>query len=153
MIRQFKFEDEIHQNLGCVPMAVRRKLDRVGIKISLAQWQALGYGERLALCHMPVETDDECTAVRIFTSEAVRARSGSDIKPLSEASRAGAEPPSSPPPRLVEHARGEGFTLTQPLWDRLDGDERYALIKLGDAEKPSHNLAAALAEFAKAEIP
>jgi hypothetical protein len=147
MIRHFSFEDEIHHNLGCVPMAVRRKLDRVGIKISLLQWQALGLGERLALCHLPVETSDECEAVRVFTREAVEARTGSGVKSLPEVSRAGAEPPAQPPARLVEHARAEGFTLNQPLWDRLDGDERYALIKLGDTETPSHNLPAALSEL------
>jgi hypothetical protein len=149
MIRQFNFEDEIHQNLGCVPMAVRRKLDRAGIKISLVQWQALGYGERLALCHLPVASGEECEALRIFTDEAVTAQCGSGAKPLPEASRASAEPPDHPPARLVEHARAEGFTLNQPAWDRMDGDERYALIKLGDIEKPSHNLPAALAEFVR----
>jgi len=149
MIRHFSFEDEIHQNLGCVPMAVRRKLDRVGIKISLAQWQALRLGERLALCHLPVESSDECEAVRVFASEAVEARSGSGVKPLPESSRLNADPPAHPPARLVEHARIEGFTLNQPLWDRLDSDERYALIKLGDTETPSHNLPAALAEFVR----
>ena len=41
MIRHFEFEDEIHQSLGCVPMAVRRKLDRVGMKIGFVQWKAL----------------------------------------------------------------------------------------------------------------
>ena len=35
MIREFKFEDEMHSTLACVPMAVRRKLDRVGVKIGL----------------------------------------------------------------------------------------------------------------------
>jgi hypothetical protein len=149
MIRRFNFEDEIHQDLGCVPMAMRRKLDRVGIKISLAQWQALGLGERLALCHLPVESTDECDAVRIFASEAVEARSGSCVKPLPEASRASAEPPPHPPARLIEHARVEGFTLNQPAWDQLDSDQRYALIKLGDTATPSHNLPAALAEFVR----
>ncbi|HTT76007.1 MAG TPA: nitrate reductase associated protein [Candidatus Binataceae bacterium] len=147
MMRRFGFEDEVHQNLGCVPMAVRRKLDRAGIKISLLQWQALGLGERLVLCHLPVESEEECEAVRIFTMEAVKAKSGESVKPLSEASRAAAEPPEHPPARLVEHARAQGITLNQPAWDKLDADERYALIKLGDTPTPSHNLAAALAEF------
>jgi len=149
MMRQFAFEDEIHQSLGCVPMAVRRKLDRVGIKISLEQWQALGLGERLALCHLPVEGEDEREAVRIFTDEAVKAKSGKGVKPLPEASRAASEPPNHPPAILVEHARVLGITLNQPVWDKLDADERYALIKLGDLAKPSHNLAAALAEFVR----
>jgi hypothetical protein len=32
-------------------MAVRRKLDRLGIKIGLEQWELLGRGERLMICH------------------------------------------------------------------------------------------------------
>ena len=130
-------------------MAVRRKLDRAGIKISLEQWQALGLGERLALCHLPVESEEECEAMRVFTEEAVRAKSGVGVKPLPEASRAAAEPPRHPPARLVEHARALGITLNQPAWDKLDADERYALIKLGDIAAPSHNLGAALAEFVR----
>lgn len=149
MMRRFGFEDEIHQNLGCVPMAVRRKLDRAGIKIGLVQWQALSLGERLALCHLPVASEEECEAVRIFTDEAVKAKSGGGVKPLPAESRAAAEPPANPPARLVEHARAQGFTLNQPVWDRLDADERYALIKLGDIPTPSHNLPAALAEFVR----
>jgi len=49
MIRKFKFEDEMHESLQCVPMAVRRKLDRVGLKVGLEQWKALDRGERLAI--------------------------------------------------------------------------------------------------------
>src|SRR5271168_1774757 len=97
MIRRFSFEDEIHQNLGCVPLAVRRKLDRAGIKISLVQWQALSLGERLALCHLPVASEEEREALRIFTGETVRARSGSTPKPLPEAIQRAAEPPNHPP--------------------------------------------------------
>jgi hypothetical protein len=149
MMRRFGFEDEVHQNLGCVPMSVRRKLDRAGIKISLEQWQALGLGERLALCYLPVSSADECEALRTFTDEAAKAKSGGGVKPLPEASRAAAEPPPSPPARLVEHARAEGVTLNQPAWDKLDADERYALIKLGDTATPSHNLPAALAELVR----
>src|SRR5271154_537700 len=118
MMRRFAFEDEVHQSRGCVPMAVRRKLDRAGIKITLEQWQALGLGERLALCHLPVEREEERDAVRVFTDEVVKAKSGAGPKPLPEASRAAAEPPQSPPATLVEHARMLGVTLNQPAWDK-----------------------------------
>jgi len=49
MIREFQFEDEMHTTLACVPMAVRRKLDRIGVKVGLEQWKALGRGERVAI--------------------------------------------------------------------------------------------------------
>jgi len=37
MILKFKFEDEIYESLNCLPMAVRRKLDALGVRLSLAQ--------------------------------------------------------------------------------------------------------------------
>ena len=148
MIRKFKFEDEMHESLQCVPMAVRRKLDRVGLKIGLAQWKELDRGERLAICHLPVDSSEECDALGVFIREAMTRRFGVEPKSLTDAQRASAEPPAAPPDRVVSHARAAGFDLSDAAWSRLDGDERFALLKMGDAEKPSHNLGAALKEFA-----
>ena len=152
MIRKFKFEDEMHESLQCVPMAVRRKLDRVGLKIGLEQWKSLDRGERLAICHLPVASAEECDSLGVFIREAMKRRFGVEPKPLSEAQRASAEPPASPPARVVSHARANGFDLNTSAWSRLDSDERFALMKMGDAETPSHNLAAALTEFAVPSI-
>jgi hypothetical protein len=147
MIRKFKFEDEVHHSLACVPMAVRRKLDRVGVKVSLEQWQALAQHERLAICHLPTDSEEERIAVQTFLEEAVRARAGTPTKALSEAVKLSAEPPATPPERLVENAKAAGVTLNQPVWNRLDGDERYALIKLGGGIEQSHNFVTALHEL------
>ncbi len=147
MIRRFKFEDEVHQSLSCVPMAVRRKLDRIGLKIGLAQWQQLGLGERLAVCHLPVDSIEEQEVARIFMREAVHTRSGGVVTELPEEVRRSASPPASPPAILTANARAAGISLGQPEWERLDDDERYALIKLGGSATPSHNLTAALLEF------
>ena len=147
MIRKFKFEDEMHESLQCVPMAVRRKLDRVGLKIGLEQWKSLDRGERLAICHLPVDSAEENDALGVFIREAMKRRFGVEPKTLTDAQRASAEPPASPPNRVVMHARAQGFDLSAAAWSSLDSDERFALMKMGDAETPSHNLAAALKEF------
>ena len=76
MIRRFNFEDEVHHSLACVPMAVRRKLDRVGVKVSLEQWQTLAQHERLAICHLPTDSDEERETVRTYLEETVKARAG-----------------------------------------------------------------------------
>jgi hypothetical protein len=147
MIREFKFEDEMHTTLACVPMAVRRKLDRVGVKIGLEQWKALARGERLAICHLPVERYEEREALRLFINQAVRLVCGEEPRSLAETQRAVADPPMRLPAQLAERARAAGVMLDQAAWERLDADERYALIKLGGSAEVSHNLAAALAEF------
>jgi hypothetical protein len=147
MLRKFRFEGEIYNSLNCLPMAVRRKMDRAGIKMSLLQWQQLTRPERLAICHLPADTDEETEAMRSFVNEAVIARSGSAPGELSAEKRNVAEPPVVPPARLVERARGFGFDLAQADWDGLDDDARYALVKLGDGAEPGLNLEAALTEL------
>ncbi|MBV8361699.1 MAG: hypothetical protein JO189_27745, partial [Deltaproteobacteria bacterium] len=66
MMRQFDFEAEIYESLSCLPMAARRKLDRLGLKISLEQWQRLSRAERLMICHAPASMPDECEVLKSF---------------------------------------------------------------------------------------
>ncbi len=144
MFRRFDFEEDIYCTLDCVPMTVRRKLDRIGLKVHLAQWQALGQGERLAVCHLPADQPDECDALRTFIVEAVRRVSGAEPQRLAPDQRTAAEPPQALPPALVAEAARAGAVLTQEMWDRLDGDERYMLTRL---EKRGGKLAIALREL------
>jgi|SRR5579862_3944903 len=148
MIRKFKFEDEIYDSLSCLPMAARRKLDQLGLKIGFDQWQQLARGERLMICHAPITTEDEIDALRLFVNEVMLAKCGTAPKPLPPEKLQGVNPPKAVPPRLVESAHKSGVTLTQDAWAALDDDERYALIKLG-VEKESHKLKRALDEFVK----
>jgi hypothetical protein len=147
MIRKFKFEADIYESLNCLPMTARRKLDAVGIKLHLAQWEQLGRGERLMICHAPADSEEERNALRFFIDEAAMARTGSPAKILPDDARRSAYPPDHPPQLLARHARGFGIELDDKAWAQLDDDQRYALIKLGDAQRPSHNLAPALEEF------
>jgi hypothetical protein len=147
MMRKFQFEKEVYESLSCLPMVARRKLDELGIKIGLEQWQQLGRGERLMICHAPTASDEEAEALRLFIDETL-AKFGSKPKSLPEEKRQGLKPPASVPPRLVESAQKSGVALTQSAWAALDDDQRYALIKLG-VEKQSHKLKAALDEFVK----
>jgi hypothetical protein len=147
MMRQFDFEAEIYKSLTCLPMAARRKLDRLGLKLSLEQWQRLSRGERLMICHAPTSLPDECEALRLFVHEATVERSGLPPRPLSDEVRADAEPPAEPPPTLVANASAVGIAVSAQDWGRLDDDERYALIKLSGTTRPSHNFRAALREL------
>ncbi len=146
MFRRFDFEEDIYCTLDCVPMTMRRKLDRIGLKVGLAQWQALGQGERLAMCHLPAQEPEECDALRSFVIEAVKRVSGAEPKELPPDQRSTAEPPREVPPSLVADARSAGVALTQQMWDRLDGDQRYVLTKLVGPAK-SDKLAIALREL------
>jgi hypothetical protein len=144
MFRRFHFEEDIYCSLDCVPMTVRRKLDRIGLKVHLAQWQALGQGERLAVCHLPADSPEECDAMRTFIVEMVKRTCGVKPGELKPEQSSAAEPPKAVPPKLAADAATAGASLTQAMWDQLDGDERYMLTKL---EKRGDKLAIALREL------
>ena len=147
MIRKFEFEADIYESLNCLPMAARRKLDALGIKVHLTQWEQFGRGERLMICYAPADTEEERSALRTFIEEVAIARTGSPAQALPEEMRQSACPLAHPPLRLLQNARAFGVELDAEAWAGLDDDQRYALIKLGDAKKPSHNLKPALREF------
>ena len=46
-------------DLGWIPRPVRAKLDQVGIKLHLKEWQAFPLEDRHALCALPCQTSVE----------------------------------------------------------------------------------------------
>ena len=46
-------------DLGWIPRPVRAKLDQVGIKLHLKEWQAFPLEDRQALCALPCQTSVE----------------------------------------------------------------------------------------------
>ena len=125
MMRKFKFEAEVYESLTASRWR-RTKLDALGIKLHLAQWEQLGRGERLMVCHAPVDSEEERSALRTFIEEAVLSRTGSPAKILPDDARQSANPPSHPPPALTRHARACGVELDNRAWAALDHDQRYA---------------------------
>ena len=120
MIRRFKFEYEIYESLNCLPMAARRKLDALGVKLSLSQWEQLGRGERLMICHVPSAPDEERDALRTFIEEATIARTGLAPKTLPDEARRSADPPANLPELLARNARAAGITLDDRAWSAMD---------------------------------
>jgi hypothetical protein len=98
---------------------------------------------------MPANTFDEYDALREVIVETVKSRSGSEPKELAEEVRRAANPPPFPPSLLVSRSKAAGFALSEQVWQSLDEDERYALMKLGNQKAVSHNLQLALAELIK----
>jgi hypothetical protein len=147
MYKPFAFEGEVHQSLSCVPLTVRRKLDVAGLKISLDGWQTLTREERLALCHLPVDSDDELAVYR----EVMRgfcARHAVSLTPLTEVRDHGrAWNADDIPAPVIARLRALGGELPAAAWRALDEDSRYALLKLADPKQAAAKFQAVLAEL------
>jgi len=147
MYRRFAFEGEVHQSLSCVPLTVRRKLDLAGFKIPLAGWQALGREERLALCHLPVESEDELAVYR----EVMRGfcdRQGVALAPIADPQlQTRAWNAQEVPPPVAARLTEVGQALAPAHWRALDEESRYALLKLADPKQNVAKFTAALDEL------
>ena len=52
----FDFEKDFADSLRCIPMAVRYKLDSVGVKLKLTYWNQFSQAERQVLLAWPWES-------------------------------------------------------------------------------------------------
>jgi hypothetical protein len=147
MYKPFAFEGEVHQSLSCVPLTVRRKLDVAGLKISLAGWQVLSREERLALCHLPIDSEGE-VAVYQEVMRGFCARHGVELKPLTDVQEHGRTwNADDVPAPVLDRLREVGGTLPVAAWRALDEESRYALLKLADPKQAVAKFRAALGEL------
>lgn len=68
--------------LELMPRAVRDKLDRVGIKLHLAEWQLFSHDERVRLRDLPCSSPTQVDTYRAAVDMLVRLRCGKAPDPL-----------------------------------------------------------------------
>ena len=71
----FQFEQDFAGSLRCIPMAVRFKLDRCGVKLSLRQWSRFVPEERDRMLRLACERREEIEAYRRELEELIQLRS------------------------------------------------------------------------------
>ncbi|HUA34320.1 MAG TPA: nitrate reductase associated protein [Candidatus Binataceae bacterium] len=143
----YEFERQLNADLSCPPLAARQKLDALRIKVSRNQWLSLEMHERRAINDMPADSAAEREHFAEFVRSAVKARSGEPPSELSKEQQVAAVPTEDLPAILINRARELGFQLDASAWQRLDYDQRYALLKFGSDERRRRKFAAALKEF------
>ena len=147
MEKHYEFERQLNADLSCPPLAARQKLDALGIKVSRNQWLSLEMHERRAINDMPADSAVEREHFADFVRTTVKARSGEPPAELSKEQQILAVPTEELPTILTDRARELGFQLDSSAWQRLDYDQRYALLKFGSDDRRRRKFAAALKEF------
>lgn len=136
----FNFEIPDFGNLDLMPVSIRHRLDRCGLKLSLAAWQSFSLKERESL----------------LRSESMPGGTAWKTQLLSNVKRRGAEVPPSitpwidPPqiPGFVRAACAEYVgTMNEEAWQELSELKRYVLCKLSNSKWRDRLLPEALKEF------
>jgi hypothetical protein len=146
--RLFAFEEDFVASLRCIPMAVRLKLDRCGIKLSLRQWSRFTVEDRRELLGTPCALRAELEAYRDKLARLVALRTHEAIKPLPEPPAALWEVVGATPNVVLDYAHSLGVTPPSPRqWDELSELQRFALIKLTRDNHDNVNFLPAMREF------
>jgi hypothetical protein len=145
----FGFEIDFAGTLHCIPMSVRMKLDQVGIKLSLKQWNRLPEAQRQQLIDRSCEDGAQTAAYREFLVSVIEAHTHSPVEHTGLDESAPWADAGAVPGRVVEWARGVSVTppsVTQ--WAALTPLQRFALFKLTRPGHSNENFIPAMREFA-----
>jgi hypothetical protein len=144
----FDFELDFAGALYCIPMSVRLKLDNVGVKVSLKQWNKLTRDERAELLARPCDTGPARQAYKGFLTSAIEARTGTRPQELPIDAQPQWDDAAQVPGQVSHYFVEKGLAaMTQAQWAELTPLQRFALIKLTRPGHSNNNFMPALKEF------
>lgn len=144
----FQFETDFAGALYCIPMAVRRKLDLCGVKVSLKQWNRFTLEQREHLVARECDTPEELGAYQREVVRLLDARAGDTPELLDPDVGAEWKDTSVIPQRLLDYCEERDVpapSLAQ--WAALTELQRFALFKLTRPGHTNENFLPAMREF------
>lgn len=147
-IESFLFEsDFVKDNIRCIPMVVRLKLDLAGIKLSLASWCRISADERLALATLDCNTPGEKRYYRQLLTAIVFRTTGEAPVEIPVETTPPWERCDVVPSILQEHASLYDWFIDNLTWAGLSRLQRFALLKLCRPGHENKNFPLAMKEF------
>jgi hypothetical protein len=144
----FDFEEDfVEDNVRCIPMIVRFKLDTVGIKLRLAEWSRFSVQERAFLAIIPADNTEEIAAYHLFLNRLVEKHTGQKPTALAVDPAPAWAIPDMIPEILQIKACELGHRISLEEWKRLSHLQRFALLKLCRPGHENRNFPKAMGEF------
>lgn len=144
----FKFEEDfVEDDVRCIPMIVRFKLDTCGIKLKLAEWSKMDVEDRNELAEKWCQSSEEIMAYRTFVQYLVRVRCHQEATPLAIDQDPTWAQLYEVPQLLQDKIAEFNTSISLRQWKALKPLQRFALIKLSAGGHEHKNLYEALCEF------
>jgi hypothetical protein len=147
-VEYFNFEEDfVENNIRCIPMIVRFKMDKAGIKLKLEEWSKFNVRERIELATKPCRDESEANLYHIHLAWLIKRYTGDDATILSVDHFPGWTGGNDIPVVLQEKASEFGWSVSSKQWNGLTDLQRYSLLKLCRAGHESKNFPKAMKEF------
>jgi len=128
MFYRYDYEAEYYVNLSRLPLDLRRKLDHIGVKLSLRSWLAFSIEERIVLCHLSCDSLEESGVFTAYLEFLCRRHNAAPIETTEPLADSLWEPSAVPSP-VAEKSAVLGYAITLDQWRVWQAHERYALYK------------------------
>jgi hypothetical protein len=144
----FQFEEDfVENNVRCIPMSVRFKLDACGIKLKLAEWSRLNVTERENLANFSCEAPDEIAQYRQYLKQLVFTHTGNHATDLPVMQNPTWGLLDEIPYPLQEKLNEFKWSVSLQQWKSLSDLQRFALLKLSYPGHENKNFPKAMMEF------
>ena len=149
----FAFESDFAGSLRCIPMAVRLKLDLVGIKLTLRQWSQLQREQRAELLETEFSGVADREAYRRLV-EAMLVAVGGEVERIDAVDGSAWSETADVPAVVTCQSADKNVTAPTPgQWRHLTDVQRFALIKLTRPGHENENFVPAMQEFGLLQSP
>ncbi len=146
-IEYFDFEEDfVEEGIRCIPMIVRFKLDKAGIKLKLAEWAKFSNDEKSVLALLACSSEGEITNYHNTVVSLIERYTGKGATALP----IDKDPDWNSflvPPELNQRAMELDQAISTKQWNDLTTLQRFALLKLCKPGHENRNFPLALKEF------
>ena len=147
-IEYFDFEEDfVENNIRCIPMVIRLKMDKAGIKLKLKEWSKFSMEERIGLSIMPCDSKAEVKQYNEHLVELIKRHTGNAPTSLGIDQQPTWDNTSSVPVEITERMKEFDLIISIEQWKKLTQLQRFALSKLTRPGHESKNFIRAVKEF------
>ena len=147
-IEYFLFEEDfVEENVRCIPMIVRFKMDKAGIKLKLAEWSKFGIEERIELAKKECSNEVEAKEYNNYLSNLIEKYTAKPATTLEVDMKPVWADINSVPQILNDKLNEFGWHVSTEQWKGLTNLQRFALLKLCREGHENKNLPKAMKEF------
>ena len=147
-IEYYDFEEDfIEENVRCIPMIVRFKMDAAGIKLKLSEWSKFKRGERIELAIKPCDNAEAAALYNNYLTELIKKRTNAEATVLPINNEPVWANLKEIPELLQEKAKEFNWEISKKQWSGLTNLQRFALTKLYRPGHENKNFPKAMKEF------
>ena len=128
MFYRYQYEAQYYPTLSRLPLDLRRKLDVTGVKLSLKVWLTFSFAERMVLCHLPCDANEEAQVFTNYLDFLSRKYTDAPIEKI-EALDCALWESSAVPQAVIDRSAALNRAVTLEQWRRWQSPQRYALYK------------------------